>query len=121
MQRRHFLAMIPFGLGLGATAAMAQDDPLGAIFMQLSPRTRRALQEELSFGGFYDSAIDAAWGPGTRRGLISAAQYLDQNSRGRIQPDLSSARGVQTFMTGLAAREYSAWLYGEGSEGSDGF
>ena len=121
MQRRHFLAMIPFGLGLGATAAMAQDDPLGAIFMQLSPRTRRALQEELSFGGFYDSAIDAAWGPGTRRGLISDAQYLDQNSRGRIQPDLSSARGVQTFMTGLAAREYSAWLYGEGSEGSDGF
>ncbi len=112
--------MIPLSLGLVATGAMAQDDPLGAIFMQLPAKMRRDLQEELSFGGFYQGALDAAWGPGTRRGVIEAAQFLPQNSRGRIQPDLSHVRGVQTFMTGLARKEYSAWLYGEGEENDMG-
>lgn len=120
MQRRHFLAAIPFALGFGAKGALAQDDPLGAIFMQLPAQIRRDLQEELSWGGFYEGALDAAWGPGTRRGVIEAAQFLPQNSRGRIQPDLSSVAGAQRFMTGLARKEYSAWLYGEGEENDTG-
>lgn len=39
---------------------------------QLSPATRRALQQELKDGGFYSGAVDAAFGPGTNRAIAAA-------------------------------------------------
>ena len=57
--------------------ALASHNPIFVTFLQrdgkqLSEETRRALQQALRDNGFYDGAIDGAFGPGTNRAIAVA-------------------------------------------------
>ena len=116
-------ALLP-GLALVATSlaapARAEHKSLSTIFMQLPPAERRMVQVELSRGGFYEGRFDAAWSDGTALALFGAADFLATASRGRVSPDMSSAKGIEAFIAGLADLEYSEWLH-DRATGTPGF
>lgn len=98
------------------TAAVAQQDVLAAAFEGVGNQGRRKIQESMSFLGFYSSAVDGKYGPGTRRALLQTAAYVQENSRQQVRPDLSTAAGARFFMGKLASGEWDKWLWGDGDE-----
>ncbi|MFN4193906.1 MAG: peptidoglycan-binding domain-containing protein [Tabrizicola sp.] len=118
MYRRQILLSLPAALILPAPL-LAEGDALRAAFEGLSPAARRAAQEQLAMAGFYSGGIDGAFGPGTRRGLVQAAEFIGQNSYGRTRFDLASPKGAAAYVQALARGDLGKYLWGEGDE-SDG-
>lgn len=119
MNRRQMLLSLPAALILPAPL-LAGGDALQSAFEGLSPSARRAAQEQPAMAGFYSGGIDGAYGPGTRRGLVQAAEFIRQNSYGRTRFDLASAKGAKAYVQALAAGELGKYLWGEGDEGEGG-
>lgn len=120
MQRRCLLLSLP-AIFLSAGAAFAQTaDALASAFAALSPEGRRAVQEQLAFGGFYDGSVDGAYGPRTRSALINAAALIRENSYSRERFTLSDQADAQRYMTALARGDLAKYLWGEGDESEGG-
>ncbi|NHB76427.1 peptidoglycan-binding domain-containing protein [Rhodobacter calidifons] len=115
MQRRSILLSLSAFLTL-APGLQAGGDALQAAFESLSPAARRSAQEQLAMAGFYRGGIDGAYGPGTRKALVQAAAFIEQNSYGRTRFDLASEKGARTYLRALAAGDLGKYLWGEGDE-----
>lgn len=115
MHRRTILLSLPAFLTL-APALHAGGDALQAAFEALSPAGRRAAQDQLAMAGFYTGGIDGAYGPGTRKALVQAAAFIEQNTYGRTRFDLGSAKGAGTYVRALASGNLGKYLWGEGDE-----
>ena len=119
MKRRSLLSaafVLPLAALVAAPVA-AQSDVLAAAFDSLPVQGRMAVQNELAIAGFYAGGVDGRFGPGTRQGLVRAAAFLADNSRGAVRPNLNSLSGAQDYVGRLASGELATWLYGEGDEG----
>jgi hypothetical protein len=119
MNRRHLLLALPV-LVLTSAIAKAQASTLAVAFAELPPAARRAAQEQLALGGLYDGRIDGAYGPRTQAALVSAAQFITDNSNGRTSIDLNSSGGAQSYLNALARGEFAKYLWGEGDENASG-
>lgn len=119
MNRRTFFFFFP-ALAITAGAAHAQSEQLSAAFGALSAAARRAAQEQLANGGFYDGKIDGAYGGRTQTALINAAAFINDNSYGRKSFDLSSSAGARSFVSSLSKGELAKYLWGEGDESASG-
>ncbi|NBZ88989.1 peptidoglycan-binding domain-containing protein [Stagnihabitans tardus] len=119
MQRRSLLLSLP-AMFLSAGAAFAQTDALANAFAALSAQGRRAVQEQLAFGGFYGGSVDGAYGPRTRSALINAAAFIRENSYGRAQFKLSDQADAQRYLTALTRGDLAKYLWGEGDESEGG-
>lgn len=103
-------------IAVAPAPAYAQQDPVQSAFAGLNANGRRAVQEKLQAGGFYSSRIDGAYGAGTRNGLLNAAAYVADNSRGTAVYDLRRPESARNFVNHLARGDLDMWLWGEGGE-----
>ena len=116
MNRRDVIAGVGAGFALLASGAQAQSDPLEAAFAALPQAARKQAQQEMAFAGFYNSAIDGAYGRGTATGLRKTAEFVAYSSDGKVTPQTGTAAGAQAFVRDLASGRLAKWLYGEGDE-----
>ena len=115
MNRR--LTLLSFAALVVATGrAVAQNDPLGDAFRVMPAVARRAIQENLSIGGFYSGAVDGKYGSKTRKALIDAGSFIADNSYGKIRYDLDHPDQAQRYITDLARGDLAKYLWGEGDE-----
>lgn len=115
MQRRALIAIGIFAAVFPAIA-IAQSNPLQAAFEGLGDSGKRAAQEQLQAGGFYEGSIDGQYGRGTQSALTNAAQFIYENSYQKVQFDLSSSAGAQRYVSALARGDLGKYLFGEGDE-----
>ena len=119
MNRRYFLLAGP-AMMIAITSAEAQDDALAAAFDDLPPAAKVGAQEKLAAGGFYAGGLDGAFGPGTKSAIINAANFVKDNSYGKVVFDLSSTDGATRFLAALTAGDLDKYLWGEGDEAEGG-
>lgn len=96
--------------------ALAQSSTLQVAFENLMDSDRRAAQEQLQAGGFYNGVIDGRYGYGTQKALTDAADFIYENSYRRVRFNPSSAAGAQQYLAALARGDLSKYLFGEGDE-----
>lgn len=115
MQRRTIIA-IGFLAAILPTIPYAQSNPLQSAFEDLADSGKRAAQEQLQAGGFYEGSIDGRYGRGTHSALVNAAQFIHENSYRKVYFDLSNSAGAQRYVNALARGELGKYLFGEGDE-----
>lgn len=101
----------------GPALAQQKLDYLRYAFEQLTYFERRSLQVELQMAGLYQATVDGAYGPSTRRAIVSAPNFIRDNSQGRVTIAVETVSDLENFLRQIAMGEYSRWLYGEGNEG----
>lgn len=117
MMTRRFVMAGLLALPAGQVVADQGRDDFKWAFDRLSAFERRNLQVELQMAGLYAASVDGSYGPSTRRAIVSAPNFLRDNSQGRVRVELVTLGDLETFLRDIATGEYSKWLYGEGDEG----
>jgi hypothetical protein len=120
LSRRSLFAGVA-ALAVTASPALAQEDPYRVAFERLSEQERRSFQVEVQMAGLYSGPIDGAFGPGTKRAMMAAPQFIVDNSYARYTFSINNIDEMEDFLRDVAAGKYSVWLYGEGEEGMNGF
>lgn len=87
-----------------------------ASFENLPMASRQNVQTVMKEAGTYGSSVDGKWGPGTARGVLETAKFLEMNSYNKLNFELNSRQAAAGFYAFVISPKAGAYLWGEGGE-----